>query len=74
MIVVCVGRVKLSHMLCIKGLTMYLIDATNEEIKTYALSKGYIFSDDDCQELINGAFEGETLREAINDYLSAFER
>lgn len=53
---------------------MYLIDATNEEIKTYALSKGYIFSDDDCQELINGAFEGETLREAINDYLSAFER
>ena len=55
-------------------LTMYLIDATNEEIKTYALSKGYIFSDDDCQELINGAFEGETLREAIDDYLSAFER
>ena len=74
MIVVCVGRVKLFHMLCIKGLTMYLIDATNEEIKTYALSKGYIFSDDDCQELINGAFEGETLREAIDDYLSAFER
>lgn len=53
---------------------MYLIDATNEEIKTYALSKGYIFNDDDCQELINGAFEGETLREAIDDYLSAFER
>jgi hypothetical protein len=53
---------------------MYLIDANNEEIKTYALSKGYIFSDADCQELINGSFEGETLKAAIDDYLSAFER
>jgi hypothetical protein len=53
---------------------MYLIDATNEQIKTYALSKGYIFTNADCEELKNNSFEGETLREAIEDYLSAFER
>ena len=53
---------------------MYLINATNEEIKTYALSKGYIFTNTDCEELKNDSFEGETLSEALEDYLSAFER
>lgn len=53
---------------------MYLIDATNEQIKAYALSKGYIFNDEDCDEVKASSFDGETLREAIDDYLNAFER
>lgn len=47
---------------------------THEEIKTYALSLGYEFTDDDCQELSDGSFEGETLEDAVNDYLNAYER
>lgn len=53
---------------------MYLIDATNEQIKAYALSKGYTFDDVDCDDVRAASFEGETLREAVDDYLSAYER
>ena len=47
---------------------------TTEQIKNYALSLGYEFTDDDCQELLEGIFEGETLEDAVNDYLNAYER
>ncbi len=53
---------------------MYLMDATNEQIKSEAAKKGYTFTDADCNELKNGSFEGETLRESIEDYLNAYER
>ena len=53
---------------------MYLNDATNDEIKKEVLKMGYIFSDDDCEELRGSSFEGETIKEALNDYLSAYER
>lgn len=47
---------------------------TYEAIKNYALSLGYAFTNDDCQELLEGTFEGETLENAVNDYLNAYER
>lgn len=47
---------------------------TYEAIKSYALSLGYEFTNDDCQELLEGTFEGETLENAVNDYLNAYER
>jgi hypothetical protein len=53
---------------------MYLEDATNEEVKAEALKRGYTFTDEDCQELRADSFEGETLNEALTDYLNAYER
>lgn len=53
---------------------MYLNDATNDEIKQAVLKMGYIFNDDDCEDLRGSSFEGETIKEALNDYLSAYER
>ena len=61
-------------MLASKGKAMYLEDATNEEVKAEALKRGYIFTDEDCQELRDDSFEGETLNEALTDYLTAYER
>lgn len=47
---------------------------TNDEIKAYASSLGYEFSDEDCEELRAESFEGETVAHAVNDYLDAYER
>lgn len=47
---------------------------TCDEIKTYAKSLGYELSDDDCAEIISTSYEGETVREAVNDFLDAYER
>lgn len=46
----------------------------HEAIKTYALSIGFAFSDYDCDELIATSHPGETVEEAVNDYLDAYER
>lgn len=46
----------------------------HEAIKAYALSMGFEFSDDDCEELIATSHPGETVQEAVNDYLDAYER
>jgi len=47
---------------------------TNEKIKAYALSLGYEFNDDDCNYVIDTSYEGETVEDAVNDFLDAFER
>lgn len=47
---------------------------THDEIKQYALSLGYEFNDDDCIDLLDNTFNGETVENAVNDYLNAFER
>ena len=58
----------------------WLSDVTDDEIKQFALSyrSGYRFSDDDCTELRKpvGLFhfpKDETLREAIDDFIRAYE-
>lgn len=55
-----------------------LIDASDTDIKDLAASLGYDFSDDDCADLRRTQApynsETETLWEAVNDYLDAFER
>jgi hypothetical protein len=53
---------------------MYLTDATNEQIKAHTQAQGYTFTDDDCEHLRAESFEGETLSEAVTDYLNAYER
>ena len=53
---------------------MKLIEANNEKIKTEALKKGYIFTDEDCDHLRSESFNDESLNDAIEDYLNAYER
>ena len=47
---------------------------TVAEIITYASSLGYQFEIWDAEEIIRTAYEGETVEEAVNDYLDAYER
>lgn len=47
---------------------------TNDDIKTYALSLGYTFNDEDCDLLRAESYRGETVEDAVNDYLDAYER
>jgi hypothetical protein len=47
---------------------------TNKEIKAYASSLGYEFTDADCADIIGTSYEGETVEHAVNDFLDAFER
>ena len=55
------------------------MDCTNKEIKDYADSLGYDFSNEDCMEIRRpvAPFHNpgkETLEEAVNDFLNAYER
>ncbi len=43
-------------------------------LKEYANSIGYELSNDDCVEILNTSYDGETTKQAVDDYLSAFER
>jgi hypothetical protein len=53
---------------------MHLANTTNEQVKAYAEKMGYTFLDEDCEHLRAESFKGETLKQAINDYLNAYER
>ena len=55
-------------------MTKWLMDCTNKEIKDYADSLGYDFNDEDCAELRKPGYVDETLEEAVNDFLDAYER
>jgi len=64
-----------------KGLGRKLLgNATNEDIKAYALGLGYAFTDEDCDLLredpfgaILGTVEKETLASAVRDFICAYE-
>jgi hypothetical protein len=45
-----------------------------QSIKDHAKKLGYEFDDEDCQEILDTTYEGETVAEAVEDFLSAFER
>lgn len=47
---------------------------THDNLKEYASRLGYELSDEDCDEIIATTYEGETAKEAVSDFLSAFER
>ena len=49
-------------------------DITPCMLKDYANRLGYELSDEDCAEIIETSYEGETAKEAVNDFLNAFER
>ena len=54
-----------------------LSEATNAEIIQYADEIGYAFTEEDCEALRNPSVraltEGETVSEAVNDFVDAFE-
>lgn len=41
---------------------------------SYAASLGYVFTESDAREIIETSYPTETVEEAVNDYLDAFER
>lgn len=45
-----------------------------DDLKAYALFLGYVLSDEDCTEIISTSYKGETVKEAVNDFLNAYER
>ena len=47
---------------------------TYEAIITYAASQGYVFTESDAREIIAASYPTETVEEAVNDYLDAYER
>ena len=47
---------------------------TYDNLKAYAKNLGYDFSDEDCDEIIRTSHNGETVSEAVNDFLDAYER
>lgn len=53
----------------------WLMDCTNDEIKAFAASfrGGYKFNDEDCAELRKPTLIDETLEEAVDDYIRAYE-
>ena len=46
---------------------------TINELKEYAKKIGYELSENDCIDIIETSYEGETIQQAVTDYLSAFE-
>ncbi len=46
---------------------------TIQELKEYALKLGYTLSTYDCAEIIETSHDGETVQEAVTDYLRAYE-
>jgi hypothetical protein len=46
---------------------------TIEQLKQYALTLGYELSNYDCVEIIETSQKGETIQEAVTDYLNAYE-
>jgi hypothetical protein len=44
------------------------------KLKEFALSLGYTLADEDCEEILSTTFEGETVEQAVNDFLNAYER
>lgn len=47
---------------------------THDEIKSYSLALGYVLTDEDCADIIEDSYEGETVENAVNDFLNAYER
>jgi hypothetical protein len=47
---------------------------TIQEIKLHAETLNLIFSDEDCQYIIDTSYDGEKVKEAVDDYLRAFGR
>lgn len=53
---------------------LLLSEASNSEVKAYCSSLGYEFTDDDVAELRAESYAIETVEQAVNDYLDAYER
>ncbi len=50
------------------------IPVTYDDLKDHASRLGYELSDEDCADIIATSYDGETAKEAVNDFLNAFER
>jgi len=47
---------------------------TINELKVYAQSLGFTLSNRDCYDIISTSYEGETVVDAVDDFLNAYER
>jgi hypothetical protein len=46
---------------------------TRQELKNYANILGYELSDEDCAEIIRTSYAEESVSEAVEDFLRAYE-
>jgi len=46
---------------------------TNQSLTDYAASLGYDLSEEDCEEIRATSYDGETVADAVDDYLRAYE-
>jgi len=46
---------------------------TNQDLISYAASIGYEFTVEDCEEIRATSYDGETVEDAVHDYLCAYE-
>lgn len=54
---------------------LLLSESDNDDVKAYCLTLGYEFNDDDIAELRAESYDvNETVGQAVNDYLDAYER
>lgn len=54
---------------------MKLTQATNQEIKKTACMLGYDLTDEDCEDMRRTSNDPrETVEQAVNDFLNAYER
>ena len=49
------------------------LNLTDDALMDFAFGLGYVISAEDCDEIRRTSFEGETVRHAIKDFLSAYE-
>jgi len=47
---------------------------TIDDLKTYAESVGFTLSNSDCFDIISTSYVGETVSDAVDDFLNAYER
>jgi len=47
---------------------------TIDDLKIYAESIGFTLSNSDCFDIISTSYEGETVVDAVDDFLNAYER
>ena len=47
---------------------------TIKDLKMYAQSLGFTLSNRDCYDIITTSYEGETVNDAVDDFLNAYER
>lgn len=65
---------QIAAMFALRSMRLPNPNLTYAGIITYAASQGYVFTVQDAAEIIAASYPTETVEEAVNDYLDAYER